>query len=317
MESRSYALLAAAFSLLLLAGVILVAMFLTGGGTTLVDYDIVSTRAVSGLSEQSAVHYQGVPVGKVQLLNLDPSAPGRVHIRVGVAADTPITKATWAELTMQGITGLAIIDLHDDGSSTVRLTADGDELPTIPLRPGLFARLSEGGENIMGNLEIISSQLATLLNDQNVRTIQATMHSAAAASASWKDIGEQLEPIVGKLDPLVNNLNDASLEARGIARDLSALTREARTAIAHLDAPDGPLVMATRSLREITYATARLSSNTLPAVSKMADDVSATARSMSMTIREVGDMPQSIIFGLPPPRPGPGEHGFQGFGRGQ
>lgn len=169
----------------------------------------------------------------------------------------------------------------------------------------------------MGNLERISLQLATLLNDQNVRTIQATMRSAAAASASWKDIGEQLGPVVGKLDPLVNNLTEASLEARDVARDISAVIREARTAIAHLDAPDGPLVMATRSLREITYAAARLSNDTLPAVSTMADDVSATARGMSTMIHEVGDMPQSIIFGLPPPRPGPGEPGFQGFGRGQ
>src|SRR3546814_17593184 len=104
-------------------------MFLSHGGTTLIDYEIVSTRAVSGLSEQSAVHYQGVPVGKVQRLHLDPNAPGRVHIRIGVAADTPITEATWAELAMQGNTGLAYIDLHDDGSYTVRLTTKGDEPP--------------------------------------------------------------------------------------------------------------------------------------------------------------------------------------------
>lgn len=318
MESRSYALLAGAFSLLLLAGVILVAMFLSRGGATLIDYEIVSTRAVSGLSEQSAVHYQGVPVGKVQFLSLDPNAPGRVHIRIGVAADTPITMATWAELAMQGITGLANIDLHDDGSSTVKLTADeDDELPTIPLRPGLFARLSEGGGNIMENLEKVSSQLAMLLDDQNIQTIQATMHSAAAASASWKDIGEQLQPIVGKLDPLLINLNEASREARDVARDISSLTQEARTAIAHLDAPNGLLVTATRSLREIAYATARLSSDTLPAISGMANDVSATARDVSRMVHSVGDMPQSIIFGLPPSRPGPGEPGFQGFGRGK
>lgn len=317
MESRSYALLAGAFSLLLLAGVILIGLFLSRNETALIDYEIVSTRAVNGLSEQSAVLYQGVPVGKVQSLSLDPNTPGRVHIRIGVAAGTPITKATWAELAMQGVTGLANIDLHDDGSSNIRLMAEGDELPTIPLRPGLFARLSEGSGNIMANLEKISLQLVTLLNDQNVQTIQATMHNAAAASASWKDIGEQLQPIVGKLDPLLNNLNLASVQARDVAQDISAMTREARIAIAHVDAPDGPLAMATRSLREIAYATARLSSDTLPAVSKMASDVSTTARGVSTMVHNVGDMPQSIIFGLPPPRPGPGEPGFQGFGKGQ
>ena len=317
MESRSYALMAGAFSLLLLAGVALTAIFLSRGGTILVNYDIISTRAVSGLSEQSAVHYQGVPVGKVLSLNLDPNVPGRVHVRIGIAAETPITSATWAELAMQGITGLAYIDLHDDGSSTIRLSSDGqdDTPPTIPLRPGLFSRLSESGGQMIENLEKVSLQLTILLNDQNMQSIQTTMHSAAAASDAWKAIGEQLQPIVGKLDPLLDNINATSLEARSIVHDVAALTRETRTAIAHVDAPNGPLAMATRSLREITYAVSRLSSSTLPAVNKMANDVSAASRSVSTIVQDVGAMPESFIFGLPPPQPGPGEPGFSGFGR--
>lgn len=314
MESRSYALLAGAFTLLLLAGVILVAVFLNRDSATLIDYEIVSTTAVSGLSQQSPVRYQGVRVGKVQFLSLDPDVPGRVHIRIGVASDTPITEATWAELAMQGITGLANIDLHDDGSSRVRLRAKEDVPPVIPLRAGLFDRLSQGGGNIVDNLEKISLQLAALLNDQNMQSIQATIQSTAAASASIKDIGEQLRPLMSKLGPLVDNLSDASLGAQGVARDLSALTRESRIAIAHLDAPDGPLAMARHSLREIAYAVARLSSDTLPAVSEMANEVGTTARGVSSMVRRVGDAPQSIIFGPPPPRPGPGEAGFQGFG---
>ena len=317
MESRSYALLAGVFTLLLLAGVILVAVFLNRGSATLIDYEIVSTTAVSGVSQQSPVRYQGVPVGKVQSLSLDPNVPGRVHIRIGVASDTPITEATWAELAMQGITGLANIDLHDDGSSNVRLRAQRDVPPVIPLRPGLFDRLSQGGGNIVDNLEKISSRLAMLVDDQNIRSLRATMLNAAATSASLRDIGAQLQPLAGKLGPLVDNLNDASQDAQSVARDLSALARESRIAIAHLDAPDGLLVMATRSLREIAYAAARLSSDTLPAVSGMANEVNATARGVSSTVRRVGDMPQSIIFGTPPPRPGPGEAGFQGFGKEQ
>ncbi|HTK00623.1 MAG TPA: MCE family protein, partial [Bordetella sp.] len=72
-----------------------------------------------------------------------------------------------------------------------------------------------------------------------------------------------------------------------------------------------------RSLREIAFAASRLSNETLPAVSGMANQVNATARNVSSTVRRVGDTPQSIIFGAPPPRPGPGEAGFQGFGRSQ
>ncbi|AOB33084.1 mammalian cell entry protein [Bordetella sp. H567] len=317
MESRSHALLAGAFTLVLLAAVVLIALAINHDRATLTEYEIVSNTAVSGLSQQSPVRYQGVPVGKVQSLGFDPDVPGRVHIRIGVAPSTPITSATWAELGVQGITGLSNVDLRDDGSSHVRLTRQGDALPVIPLRPGLFERLTLGGGNIVGNLEKISGQLAVLLSDQNVQALQSALRDAATVSASLKDASAQLRPLVAKVGPLIDNLAETSRQAQGAARDISALAQQARVAVARLDAPDGPLVMATRSLREIAYAASRLSTETLPAVSGMANQVNATARGVSATVRRVGDTPQSIIFGAPPPRPGPGEAGFEGFGRGQ
>ncbi|OZI62955.1 MlaD family protein [Bordetella genomosp. 11] len=317
MESRSHALLAGAFTLVLLAAVLLIALVINRDRATLTEYEIISNTAVSGLSAQSPVRYQGVPAGKVQGLSFDPNVPGRVRIRIGVAPSVPITEATWAELGVQGITGLANIDLRDDGSSRVRLERQGDALPVIPLRPGLFERLSLGGGNIVGNLEKISGQLAVLLNDQNLQALQSALRDAATVSASLKDASAQLRPLVAKVGPLIDNLGETSRQAQGAARDISALAQQARVAVARLDAPDGPLVMATRSLREIAYAASRLSNDTLPAVSGMANQVSATARGVSTTVRRVGDTPQSIIFGAPPPRPGPGEAGFEGFGRGQ
>jgi phospholipid/cholesterol/gamma-HCH transport system substrate-binding protein len=263
------------------------------------------------------VRYQGVPVGKVQSVSFDPDVPGRVRIRIGVAPDTPITEATWAELGVQGITGLANIDLRDDGSSRVRLKAQGDVLPVIPLRPGLIDRLSQGGGNIVSNLEKISAQLATLMTDQNMASLQTALRNAAEASASLKDASAQLRPLAAKVGPLVDSLNETSRQAQVTARDISSLAQQARVAVAHLDSPDGPLATATRSLREIAYAASRLSNETLPAVSGMANQVTSTARGVSSAVRRVGDTPQSIIFGAPPPRPGPGEAGFEGFGRGQ
>jgi phospholipid/cholesterol/gamma-HCH transport system substrate-binding protein len=315
MESRSHALLAGAFTLLLLAAVILIAVVINRDRTTLTPYEIVSTTAVSGLSAQSTVRYQGVPVGKVQALNFDPQVPGLVRIRIGVAPTTPITQSTWAELGVQGVTGLANIDLRDDGKSRVRLARQGDALPVIPLRPGLFERFSQGGGAILGNLEQISGQLAKLLDDGNMQALGAAIHNAAEVSASLKDVTAQLGPVAAKIGPLVDSLNDTSRQAQGAARDIGALAQQARIAVARLDAPDGPLAVATRSLREISYAAARLSNETLPAITSMANQVNATARGVSSTVRRVGDTPQSILFGAPPPRPGPGEAGFEGFGR--
>ena len=84
----------------------LVAIWIGRDRTQLQPYEIVSATAVSGLNSQSTVRYQGVQVGKVQSLALNPDKPGQVRIRIGVAPSTPITESTWAELGVQGRDGL-------------------------------------------------------------------------------------------------------------------------------------------------------------------------------------------------------------------
>ncbi len=198
------------------------------------------------------------------------------------------------------------------------LTRQGDALPVIPLRPGLFERLTLGGGNIVGNLEKISGQLAVLLNDDNVRALQSALQDAATVSASLKDASAQLGPLVGKVGPLVDSLTETSRQAQGTARDLSALAQQARVAVARLDAPDGPLIMATRMPAR----------NRLCGFAPVHRDPAGRQRhgepGQRHRARRVGGgapgrryARNRLYFGAPPPRPGPGEAGFEGFGRGQ
>jgi phospholipid/cholesterol/gamma-HCH transport system substrate-binding protein len=53
-----------------------------------------------------------------------------------------------------------------------------------------------------------------------------------------------------------------------------------------------------------------LSASTLPRATRLADDAARAARSTDRVIKELGDNPQSLIFGNAPIPPGPGERGF-------
>jgi phospholipid/cholesterol/gamma-HCH transport system substrate-binding protein len=315
MENRSYALWAGAFTLLLLAAVIVIAVVINRDRAALRDYEIVSSTPVGGLSAQSAVRYQGVPVGKVQALALNPDVPGQVRIRIGVAPNTPITESTWAELGVQGVTGLANVDLRDDGSSIERLKQVGHDLPVIPLRPGLLERFTQRGGNIMENVSNISAQMSKLLDEQNVQALHASLQNAVDLTHSLKVLSDELAPAAAKIGPLLDSLNATSRQAAAAAKNFDALAVAARQTLVRLETRGGTLDMATASLRTISEAASRLSAETLPAVTNMANQVNATARGVSSTVRRVGDSPQSILFGAPPPRPGPGEPGFAGFGR--
>ncbi len=308
MENRSHALLAGIFTLVLLAAAALVAVWVGRDRSTVKVYDIVSSAPVSGLTAQSTVRYQGVPVGKVQSLMLNPSRPGEVRIRIGVSPNTPITASTWAELGVQGVTGQANIELRDNGGSTELLVAQDNQPPDIPLRPGLFDRLEQRGTALLAKFEDTAAELRQLLSPSNIEALSLTLKNTAEISTQLKEASRDLAPALRKVGPLVDSLGKVSADA-------SALMQSASQSLARLNAPDGPLSTAGRSLQEIARAAARLDRETLPAVTDMAQSVNGAARSAQSALRRVGDTPQSILFGPAPVEPGPGEPGFAGFRR--
>ncbi|AZY47807.1 MlaD family protein [Bordetella avium] len=308
MENRSHALLAGVFTLVLLVAAALVAVWVGRDRTAFKFYDIVSSTPVSGLTAQSAVRYQGVPVGKVQSLVLNPHKPGEVRIRIGVAPTTPITASTWAEIGVQGVTGQANIELRDNGSSKELLVARGDQLPDIPLRPGFFDRLEQRGNALMAKFEDTAEELRKLMSHSNVEALGVTLKNTAEISTQLNQVSRDLAPALRKVGPLVDSLDRASADA-------AQLMQAASQSLARLNAPDGPLANAGRSLQDIARAAARLNQDTLPAMTGMANSVSGAARDAQTVLRNLGDSPQSLLFGPAPVEPGPGEPGFAGFRR--
>ena len=61
---------------------------------------------------------------------------------------------------------------------------------------------------------------------------------------------------------------------------------------------------------ELGATTDDLHRNTLPRVNAVLDDVAVDARELKQALHQVDERPQSLIFGLQPPPPGPGERGF-------
>lgn len=63
-------------------------------------YDVVFNEAVTGLSKGGGVQYNGIRLGDVNQLRLDPEDPRRVLARIRVSGDTPLRKDTHAKLAL-------------------------------------------------------------------------------------------------------------------------------------------------------------------------------------------------------------------------
>ena len=105
----NYALVGA-FVLALGAALIAGALWLAAGGASAQAYDLylaIEDESVAGLNLNAPVKYNGVDVGKVKGIHLDPANPERVRLIFAIERGTPIKEDTVAVLKTQGLTGIA------------------------------------------------------------------------------------------------------------------------------------------------------------------------------------------------------------------
>ncbi|MGQ0750715.1 MAG: MlaD family protein [Betaproteobacteria bacterium] len=316
MENKAHALAAGAFVLLIGAMLVAMAIWLTRDTAVRHTYEVSTSEAVSGLQPQAAVRYRGIDVGKVVHIGFDPLTTGNVLVRIAVDDRAPITRTTFATLGYQGVTGLAFVQLDDDGGSTERLAGSAEDPPRIPMRPSLISKLTDQGAAILTQVqqtmvqaEHTMARVSELLSAENQRTLVTTVASLGTAAEGF-----------GKA---AGNVDHVSAEARKTLRELgatsSAFTRtalEMRTTAADFGKSIQRISDKFGDTAEaLVSAATHLNATTLPRLHRASDDTSATMRQATSVFSAFNDNPQSLIWGSGPIAPGPGEPGFVAPGR--
>src|SRR5690242_10309191 len=109
MESRAFALITGLFVLGITACIILWAQWLAKVPMARAAYRVVSTVPVAGLNPEAQVRYRGMGVGRVKSIGLDAKDPRRILVDIEVDTNIPIHRSTYAQLGMEGITGIAYV----------------------------------------------------------------------------------------------------------------------------------------------------------------------------------------------------------------
>jgi phospholipid/cholesterol/gamma-HCH transport system substrate-binding protein len=332
MENKSHALAAGAFVILVTALLVALAAWLMRD-TRMRDTLEFSTReSVTGLQPQAVVRYRGIAVGKVDAIEFDPKTRGNVLVRLAIDKGTPITKSTYAVLGYQGVTGLAYVQLDDDGSSNEVLDLSAAIAPRILLKPSLLSKLSDQGASILIQFEEATKRFNQLLAPENQKALIGSVQAVGASASNFsnqvtamqKILDAQFGPERTDIPALVKDTRGTMQAMQATAADLSKTAKDTAQAVATLnqvgqrvldkggtlDRVNEGLSSANSAAQAIGQSAQALSANTLPRATRMTDDAARAARSTDRVVKELADNPQSLIFGNAPVPPGPGERGF-------
>lgn len=307
MENKAYALAAGLFTVLLGAGAIVAAMWLSGETYERVTYVLESKYAVSGLNIQAPVRLRGVEVGKVENIAFDPEDARLILVRIGVRAGTPITRGTTAQLGSQGVTGLAYVMLDDDGKAPESLNPSGDKPARIPVKPSFFDDLTASGKDLLTDVSQVTQRLNLLLDDKNQAQLMRTLANLETVAARAAALAQSLEPAAGNMPALTADARKTLARADAMFAELTDLSRELRR---HA----GAFERVASSAEQVGGSTQALSgavtAESLPRINTLVDEMTRNSRSLGRLLADLNDQPATLVFGRERPPPGPGEPGF-------
>ncbi|MEO8402361.1 MAG: MlaD family protein [Gammaproteobacteria bacterium] len=167
------------FVLLLITFLILGIIWLSSGFSVekYTTYAVYMQEAVTGLSIDATVEYNGVNVGSVKSITINKHDPHLVNLQLYIETDTPITQGTTARLNTRGVTGITYIALKDDGSDLRPLKKlPSQEYPVIKTAPSFFMQLDTALQKLNDNVATVSNSLQSLLDKDNLRSIKETLN---------------------------------------------------------------------------------------------------------------------------------------------
>lgn len=246
METRASYILVGGFVLGLVAATFAVVIWLTHAEFEArpTPYQIYFTGSVTGLSVGSPVRYRGVPVGSVTEIAIDPENIARIRVRIEVSKGTPIKTDMVASLGVQGITGIAFVQLTGGSQAAPLLVATKRApIPIIPSEPSGLETLLNRAPQLLEKAVDLLERVSTLFNDQNQEAVTETLahlrnitsmldqrqaqidSTIADAQSTLKSLRETAENLRDVAEVLHKNAGPITGQAMGAIKDVHAITR--------------------------------------------------------------------------------------------
>ncbi|WP_114240523.1 MlaD family protein [Dyella sp. C9] len=225
METRAHHVLIGLFTVIVVAAALLFALWLAKSSSDrqFSYYEVVFNEAVTGLSQGSAVQYNGIKVGDVTQLKLDKQDPRKVLASIRLGGDTPVRQDTHAKLALTGVTGLAVIQLSGGSPESPPLQGRNGELPVIVADPSPLSRILANGEDLMVNINEVVARASALLSPENMDRISRTLDHLDKATGAIADQRDDIRTLLKQLAAASKQANDTLAQAQQLVQNTNGL----------------------------------------------------------------------------------------------
>jgi phospholipid/cholesterol/gamma-HCH transport system substrate-binding protein len=249
METRANYVAVGAFVLLVLAGAVVALLWLARGqfNRESTFYDIYFTGSVTGLAQGSAVRYNGIQVGRVVEIRIDPQNLSQVRATIEVDPTTTVIKSdAVASLEIQGLTGAAFIEITGGSQNAAPLQRlEGERYAVITSRPSGLQQVVMSAPEALTRLIDVADRLSLLFDEKNRAALAETLENlrrvTAVAAARAGDVDSAVGDAAASMRELRGTMIDLHQliakggEGRDMLSSIDSASRKLDHLVEHLD----------------------------------------------------------------------------------
>jgi phospholipid/cholesterol/gamma-HCH transport system substrate-binding protein len=295
METKANYVLIGLFTLAVVVGVFgFVYWFQNiGGHGERAYYRIVFDGSVSGLRPGGTVLFNGIRVGEVTDLKLNPQKPQQVVATVSIDKSVAVRPDTEIGLEFQGLTGIASLSLKGGSPDKPALVGSKDNPPVLTAPPGATQDITQAARETLHRLDnfIAENQQAlhgAIVNiDKFSKTLADNSQRFDAALDNIDKFSGALARNSDRIDKIAQGLQNLTGGADGKSGEINAAAKSIQTLADHLDARTAQM---TSGVNQLTRLGTRQ-------IDKLSADAQRTLATINRTISNIDRNPSRLIFG--------------------
>ena len=304
METRAHYAAVGAFVLTMVILAFAAVLWLARGelNTQYARYDIYFLGPVTGLRNGASVEYNGVPVGKVSDVRIDPANVERIRVTVDLDPNVAIKTDAAASVETNILSGVSFIQIVGGTREAPLLLPQGDQrYAVIRSHRSRLASVTARAPQLLEKLNDTAERLNDLLDEKNRRALTESLENLRVFTAGLADRSKDLAELADNanataraLSRFVDNVDRSYSGPDGLGNQLS-------TAITDFDRIAKNLTDTNRqlqlTLQDVRPGLRTFSQQTLGDVGSLIGEARQLVSGLSRVASELERDPSRALFG--------------------
>ncbi|MFW0079173.1 MAG: MlaD family protein [Coxiella endosymbiont of Haemaphysalis qinghaiensis] len=268
-------------------------------------YFVYMHEQVSGIGPQTPVRFNGVKVGYVQKIELNPIDPQQVILTLKVKEETPVTTSTIATLQPEGIMGMDYVALKAlTATAPPLMVKPGEKYPVIPSEPSLLMKLSTALEEITKTIKELSDNIGKVFDEKNRQAISASLANLQKITTTLTTDSKSISSTMVLMKRFMFNSAKASEQLPEIMRQLSNTLNSIKLTAHQFDITGRSVELTVQD----THTTMQnVVTQMMSSVQQLLDKLNVMTNHLQQLSRDVEHNPSILVRGKYPSPVGPGE----------